>query len=1327
MSSRSTGSMTARTSSTSRAIGSERIGGPPIVAHKRDETSSINTLVSVLRRVIRSTYPTPWDAFEALDRDRDGKLSRDEFESGVLDFGSELSSLSAKALFQRLDPSGLGYVVLHEFLSMLGDESHALFCRNNVFRRGEVAQIYYCLGLASATGKSYFLRGSASGLGSQPFIGLVPASLSTRLAPRNAEAACAVALIEAGQVTGVAFMSIPRSAEVGQYEMRLFSSSDGAGDLGGSLACQVLPGVPDPPRAVHAEQVEENHAVVSWRAPDNGGRPIVGYDLRLEGAVAEPPQLLSVEGWSTWCKLSGLQAFTGYRISVRAKSEIGYGEWSTPALFRTSPGLPGPPVNLRATNITADTASLLWDPPRNNGGSVVTQYRVHGTVTARSLAAQSPPIALDVTTDTPDPWLHLEECPAGATYRVIVAAITAAGLGAASPELVFRTLPGPPTTRCAPPVPVDVTSSSVVLEWPPPADVAPINFYRVAWTDHEPDCDDVDCFVADTDTPVPVLPVQDLACNSNYWFKVQTVNDFGNGPWSEFSSAITTLKAPPSAPYVPIGHFISPGVVQLTWEVPATDGGSPLTHYLVRRIAVGGESHSSTDSVVTSGLYRKTTDGSYAFTNGFVETAVLRDLDPYQSYIFRVRAVNSYGQGPWGPSTRVDPEENHLPGPPGQPVVLRNEDRQITLMWTAPSHPGNGGIVKYMLLHRQGNSTDSSWHEIATRGSTPRAKVVVECGVSYSFRAVAVSAAGRGPMGPELGGVHSAFAGPTSVTKLGAKMQKGFWDVGWCEPDDGGGCRISTYEVETIDGVLETSSETLRVPAKLGRMWIRVRAVSTFGNGEWAQIWVDWNGVGPRPASPFLAKEDDAGVVVSWDSDSDVAFNEVVVRKDDQEQVHCYLGQQAAVASIWGGLHDIGVRPVGHAGARALLAFLESVNLPPVLPKEMSPEEALTRISGDGEGRRSAGETAAPSAPRPRPSEPEETDALPPPTPRGPFASQQISGPGCDEMDVGFRQVLEASASNFQGVIPVVDHEGHSTLEPGPSIAQVAAFCEQDRFRHNAGRVEVVDCGVAVAHGIWVRRGDHRVPGASSVGSTDAAGTDRGVSQSSAVTDVQGSVSAHHVTRTLGPPPLPILRSDTRADVQSARGTDHSEKLWSAYPITPPRVREEDGGTSFGAGAVLETRAELDQPEPPGTDWMNDHSAEESANHVADPVQTSTDVAASPPIVMHIGPESKSFAAVNLVWEAAAGPIVGYRVLIFRLPIVVPCPVSQSPAWTDGESEAVLSFGVEDVTVPHARIVVEVQGSYIFQVQHVTDRGLEAPSSKSVVVAIDCWPSSMLH
>mmetsp|Transcript_43284 Transcript_43284/g.114027 ORF Transcript_43284/g.114027 Transcript_43284/m.114027 type:complete len:1191 (-) Transcript_43284:29-3601(-) len=1184
------------------------------------------------------------------------------------------------------------------------------FCRNNVFRRGEVAQVYYCLGLAAATGKSYFLRGSASGLGSQPFIGLVPASLTTRVAPRNAEAACAVAPIEAGQMTGVAFISIPRSAEVGQYEMRLFSSSDGAGDLGGSLACQVLPGVPDPPRAVHAEQVEENHAVVSWRAPDNGGRPITGYDLRLEGAVAEPAQLLSVEGWSTWCKLSGLQAFTGYRISVRAKSEIGSGEWSTPALFRTSPGLPGPPLNLRATNITVDTASLLWDPPRNNGGSVVTQYRVHGTVTSRSVASELPASGLDVTTDTPDPWLHLEECPAGATYRVIVAAVTAAGIGAASSEFVFRTLPGPPRTQCAPPVPVDVTSSSVVLEWQSPADVAPINFYRVAWTDHYADGDDVDCFIVDTDSTVPVLSVQDLECSSSYWFKVQAVNDFGSGPWSEFSRQVTTLKAPPSAPCVPIGHFISPGVVQLTWEVPSSDGGSPLTHYLVRKTVVGGPAPTGGDSVVASGLYRKTTDGSYTFAQGFVETAVLRDLDPYQSYIFSVRAVNSYGEGPWGPSTRVDPEENHLPGPPGQPVVLRNEDRQITLMWTAPSHVGTGGIVNYVLFHRPERSTESEWHEVPTRGSTPRLKVAVDCGVPYSFRVAAFSAAGRGPLGPELSGVHSAFAGPTPVTQLCAKMKRGFWDVSWSEPDDTGGCRISAYELETVDGGLETSSESIQVVANIGQMWIRVRAVSTYGTGEWAQIWVDWNGFVPRPVSASLENQTEAGAVVSWNSDS-VAFHEVVVRRDDEEHVYCCLGEKWLVASVWGGLHDIAVRPVGHAGARPPLTFLEGVSLPAVSPE---PSNFGSAKIGDDETQPSG--DVAPSAPRPRPSEPGDVDTLPPPTPRGLFATTSALSSRSEDIAADFRSAIPARQGDGLAEPVTIHQKGHSAWEPVVAMATAAVTC--DSFRHRGGRAEVVDCGVAAADGVWVRRGGRRLPGALSAAD---AGGNRGVSPPLAMTDqcwvadAEGeSASAHSETPGRGgPPPLPVLRRDVTADAQGAGILDRGAKLWSAYPITPPRTREEDG-------ARISAEVYLETPESPATGWIKDRGALQAEPSDLPP-------AAPPPIVMHVGPESQSFAAVNLVWEAAAGSVVGYRVLIFRLPLNVPCRVSQSPAWTDGESEAVLSFGVEDVTVPHARVVVEVQGSYIFQVQHVTHRGLEAPSSKSVVVAIDRWLSNVLQ
>lgn len=92
--------------------------------------------------------------------------------------------------------------------------------------------------------------------------------------------------------------------------------------------------------------------------------------------------------------------------------------------------------------------------------------------------------------------------------------------------------------------------------------------------------------------------------------------------------------SPPSAPS---GISASPGTssVTLTWSPPSSDGGAPITDYLIDVWARGGSS------------YTRFLDGVSTNT-----TAVVTDL-PSNTYSFRVAAVNSAGIGTWLPSGDV--------------------------------------------------------------------------------------------------------------------------------------------------------------------------------------------------------------------------------------------------------------------------------------------------------------------------------------------------------------------------------------------------------------------------------------------------------------------------------------------------------------------------------------------------------------------------------------------------------------------------------------------------------------------------------------------------
>ncbi len=92
--------------------------------------------------------------------------------------------------------------------------------------------------------------------------------------------------------------------------------------------------------------------------------------------------------------------------------------------------------------------------------------------------------------------------------------------------------------------------------------------------------------------------------------------------------------------------------VSLQWDAPASDGGRAITGYAVQR---------STDGQVwTTAIGNTSSDG---------RTATVTGLTNGTSYVFRVAAINTSGQGPWSQgSAAVAPTAPAPPAPPGPPV-----------------------------------------------------------------------------------------------------------------------------------------------------------------------------------------------------------------------------------------------------------------------------------------------------------------------------------------------------------------------------------------------------------------------------------------------------------------------------------------------------------------------------------------------------------------------------------------------------------------------------------------------------------------------------------
>ena len=359
----------------------------------------------------------------------------------------------------------------------------------------------------------------------------------------------------------------------------------GGGDVATVTATPVTtPGAPQNLSWVAGyEQVTLN-----WDAPaSDGGAAITGYEYAIDdnGTWIDA-------GTDRRVTVSGLTNGQPYTFAVRAVNAVGGGDAAT--VTATPVTTPGAPQNLSWAPGDGQV-TLTWDAPSSDGGAAITRYEY----------------AIDDSGTWIDAGLDLQETVRGLTngqpYTFAVRAVNAVGGGdVATVTATPVTTPGAPQNLSW-----VAGYEQVTLNWDAPASDG-----GAAITGYEYAIDDNGTWIdAGTDRRVTV---SGLTNGQPYTFAVRAVNAVGGG------DAATVTATPVTTPGAPQNLSGVPGNAQVTlsWDAPASDGGSAITGYEYAIDDNGTWIDAGTDRRVTvSGL-----------TNG-------------QPYTFAVRAVNAVGGG----------------------------------------------------------------------------------------------------------------------------------------------------------------------------------------------------------------------------------------------------------------------------------------------------------------------------------------------------------------------------------------------------------------------------------------------------------------------------------------------------------------------------------------------------------------------------------------------------------------------------------------------------------------------------------------------------------
>jgi cytochrome c biogenesis protein CcdA/fibronectin type 3 domain-containing protein len=615
-------------------------------------------------------------------------------------------------------------------------------------------------------------------------------------------------------------------------------NSKGEGPFSNEVSAtpMTLPGAPN----LRSATPSDSQVVLTWSAPtSNGGGVITNYNV-YRGLTSGSMTLLTTVGNVLTYIDGGLTNGQAYYYTVRAVNVVGEGPQSNQlSVIPLAP--PTTPQNL-AANAGNGNVVLTWSTPADNGGAAITGYKVYRGTSSGGQGIT--PIATlgNVLTYTNTGLTN------GATYYYKVSAVNSKGEGVSCIEVSATPIGSPTAIQNLQTNPGD---AYINLTWHAPASNggSPITNYQV-WRGAS---SGTETFLTNV---YPNLWFKDtgLTNGQTYYYLIKAENAVGLGPSSnEVSARPSPQQTVPDAPRSPTA-MAGNGQIVLAWSVPASNGGATVTNYTV---------------------YRGTTAGgeTLLITLGNTLTYTDKGLANFQTYYYKVSAVNSVGEGP------KSNEFNAIPGT--APTIPQNlqailGDTYINLTWQAPASNGGSAITNYKVW--RGTTSGTEIFLTSVYPSLWFNDTGLTNGEIYYYKVSAVNSVGEGPKSNEFNGAPCTV--PTAPLNLQTILGNGYIRLTWEAPIDDGGSAITNYQVwrGTSSG-----TETFLTDADLS-LWLNDTGL-TNGQAYYYKVWAENSkGVGLNsseisvtpselaiaPSSPlnFVVTAGNGWVSLSWGAPS---------------------------------------------------------------------------------------------------------------------------------------------------------------------------------------------------------------------------------------------------------------------------------------------------------------------------------------------------------------------------------------------------------------------------------------------------------------------------
>lgn len=229
--------------------------------------------------------------------------------------------------------------------------------------------------------------------------------------------------------------------------------------------------------------------------------------------------------------------------------------------------------------------------------------------------------------------------------------------------------------------------------------------------------------------------------------------------------------------------------VLLTWSPPRSDGGSPVTGYVVEQSRDGGRNWEASRDADPREL-----------------AALVAGLTNGTEYSFRVTAITDAGAGAPTAAVTATPRAS-LPLAPGRPTGTPG-DNAIALQWAPPANADVARITGYRIDRSSDGGTNWSTISANTGSRVVRATDRgVANGSPYVYRVAAINESGVGPFSDPSAAIVPSADLPSAPGRPVAEPGDGRAALVWAPPADEGDRPITGYRIEwTTDGVTWTEA-----------------------------------------------------------------------------------------------------------------------------------------------------------------------------------------------------------------------------------------------------------------------------------------------------------------------------------------------------------------------------------------------------------------------------------------------------------------------------------------------------------------------------------------